>query len=163
MHIVYLHTGSNVGNRQQQLEEAVKKIEIAVGKIVTVSSIYETSAWGNTDQADFLNQAVAVQTTLSPQQVLEQVLAIEHQMGRVRHADQRWQPRAIDIDILLFGELMVIEKNLTIPHPELHKRNFVLVPLMEIAPELLHPVFQKAIEDIYFDCEDECDVLIYEP
>ncbi len=162
MNTIFLHTGSNVGDREKNLAQARQRIATKIGTIISQSAIYETAAWGNTEQADFLNQAIGVTTDLSPQVLLTAVLDIENAMGRTRDAAQRWQPRVIDIDILLYENEIIEEENLVVPHPELHKRNFVLVPLMEIASEVLHPVLRLPIEELYFQSTDESEVILLE-
>ena len=157
---VYLLLGANVGDRQAQLSTAAAKIERAVGKITDRSRLYETQAWGMENQPNFINQALAVQTAFSPQEVLTKILNIETEMGRVR--TEKWAARTIDIDILLYENAVVNEPNLTIPHPHLTERNFALVPLMDVAGEVEHPILKKTIEDIYFDCTDKLDVFMVE-
>lgn len=156
--IAYLLIGSNKGDRKAFLAQAVDKINRTVGRVREKSKLYETQAWGVTNQPDFLNQALAVETTLDAHKVLAQILAIENEMGRVRN--QKWEERTIDIDILMFDDVVVKSPNLTIPHPELHKRNFALIPLMEIAGEVEHPILHLTIEEIYFDCNDPLDVFL---
>ncbi len=129
-----------------------------VGRVTEKSRLYETQAWGVTNQSDFINQAVAVETLLNPQKLLEQILKIENEMGRERTT--KWAERTIDIDILLYDNFVVNEPNLVIPHPELPKRNFALIPLMEIAGEVEHPVLHLTIEDIYMDSKDPLDVFM---
>jgi 2-amino-4-hydroxy-6-hydroxymethyldihydropteridine diphosphokinase len=114
--------------------------------IVKSSSYYHTRPWGKTDQADFINAVVQVETELTPRELLELCLAIEKQMGRIR--DEKWGPRIIDIDILCYGTQVLQEPNLTIPHPYLHERAFVLVPLNEIAPDYVHPVLQQRVAEL---------------
>jgi 2-amino-4-hydroxy-6-hydroxymethyldihydropteridine diphosphokinase len=155
---IYLGLGSNLGDRQAHLQKAHLLIGKQIGRISLTSRLYETQAWGKTDQPDFYNQAIEVHTTLNPNDVLKQIANIEQEMGRTK--TDKWDARIIDIDILLFSDLVINEPpTLVIPHPELHKRNFVLVPLMEIAGEEMHPILQRVIEDIYFDCEDPLEVL----
>lgn len=135
---VYLLLGSNLGNRQEHLDRAISMIGERLGIVHRVSATYETAAWGKTDQPAFLNQAVALKTMLEPMQLLRQVLAIETELGRVRH--EKWGERQIDIDIIFYADEVVgVEGQLHIPHPELQNRKFVLMPLAEIAPEQKHP------------------------
>jgi len=155
---VYLLLGSNMGARLQLLEEAIKNISVQVGKVTAQSSIYETAAWGKTDQPGFLNVAVEVTTALTPLEVLNKALAIEAQLGRVR--EEKWGTRLIDIDIIFYNnEVLSIPNQLEIPHPEMHNRKFVLVPLVEIAPELLHPVFHNSISSLLTALDDDLPVI----
>jgi 2-amino-4-hydroxy-6-hydroxymethyldihydropteridine diphosphokinase len=143
--LVYLSLGSNVGDRASQLRDALARLGMA-GRVVAVSSFYETEPVEFTPQPWFLNCAVALETSKTPQQLMSAILGIEEEMGRRRV--QKKGPRSIDIDILLFGETIVGSKELTIPHPAMHQRRFVLEPLAEIAPEVLHPVFKKTIREL---------------
>jgi len=143
--LVYLSLGSNVGEREAQLQSAVTRLA-AIGRVAAVSSCYETEPVEFTEQPWFLNCAVALETTQTPQQLMTSILRIEQEMGRRRL--QNKGPRAIDIDILLFDDAVVDSPDATIPHPALHERRFVLEPLAEIAPELLHPVFHKTIREL---------------
>jgi 2-amino-4-hydroxy-6-hydroxymethyldihydropteridine diphosphokinase len=138
MHSVILLTGGNMGDRASRLARAREQIEKKIGPVAVASALYETAAWGNTGQPPFLNQVLQAQTTLSPEEVLEKILGIETFMGRVR--TEKWGPREIDIDILFYGTTVVNGENLTIPHPEIPNRRFVLEPLAEIVPRLVHPV-----------------------
>ena len=144
---LYLHTGSNLGERESHLEQANKHIEKRIGSIARASGVFETKPWGIEDQPDFLNQALEVQTRLSPFEVLEQILQIEKRLGRQREI--KWGARLIDIDILFYNEQIIDTPKLSIPHPYLQHRNFVLIPMLEIAPDLIHPVFGKTIEELY--------------
>ena len=155
---VYLLTGTNMGNREDNLKRVTQLIEQHIGKIINESRLYETQAWGKTDQPDFINQALAVETPQYPQQILQNILKIETEMGRVR--TEKWEERVIDIDILLYNDEIVNEPNLVIPHPHLHERNFALVPLMEVAGEVEHPILKLPIEDIYFECPDTLEVIL---
>ena len=143
--LVYLSLGSNVGDREIQLRDALRRLA-AIGRVVGVSSFYETEPVEFTDQAWFLNCVVALETTETPEQLMMALLQIEQQMGRRRI--QKKGPRAIDIDILLFDEAILDSPALTIPHPAMHQRRFVLEPLAEIAPEVRHPVLEKTIREL---------------
>ncbi|PWJ56998.1 2-amino-4-hydroxy-6-hydroxymethyldihydropteridine diphosphokinase [Dyadobacter jejuensis] len=150
---VLLLLGSNLGDRQDLLFQATKAISLRIGTITGASSLYETAPWGVTDQPPFLNQVLQVQTSLSPEVVLETALAIELALGRVRL--QRWAARVIDIDILYFNDLITQQEKLTIPHPRLQDRRFTLIPLVEIAADWIHPVFMKSNKILLEDCEDK--------
>ena len=140
---VFLLLGSNLGDREKYLQKAIDLIETEIGSLRQKSSVYETEAWGKTDEPNYLNQVVCAGTELPVRQVLEKVLQIETSMGRVR--EEKWGSRIIDIDILFYGQDIIKEPGLIIPHPELHNRLFTLAPLNEIAPDLQHPVFKKSI------------------
>lgn len=160
---IYLILGSNLGNRVENLKRAQTLIGEQIGKIQQVSRLYESEPWGKSkipNQSDFLNQAIEVLTLLTPQNVLSKVLKIEKEMGRVR--TEKNAPRLIDIDIALWGDEIIKTPELTIPHPRLQERNFVLIPLMEIAGEDLHPELQLPIEELYFNCTDPLEVSIFE-
>jgi 2-amino-4-hydroxy-6-hydroxymethyldihydropteridine diphosphokinase len=158
--IAYLLTGTNMGNREDNLNQAKALIEKHIGSVKETSRLYETQAWGKTNQPNFFNQALAVETPQYPQEVLKNILKIEALMGRVR--TEKWEERVIDIDILLFNEDIVDEDNLRIPHPHLHERNFALVPLMDVAGEVMHPIINLPIEEVYFECLDTLDVFMVE-
>jgi 2-amino-4-hydroxy-6-hydroxymethyldihydropteridine diphosphokinase len=154
---IHLLIGSNMGDRQAYLAQATAEIGKKIGKITQKSRLYETQAWGLTNQPDFINQAIEVETTLSPQATLKIILDIEAEMGRTRA--EKWAERTIDIDILLFDDVIVDEPDLQIPHPRLPERNFALVPLMELAGETEHPILKTTIEDIYMESTDTLDVV----
>ncbi|HEX6822509.1 MAG TPA: 2-amino-4-hydroxy-6-hydroxymethyldihydropteridine diphosphokinase [Candidatus Sulfotelmatobacter sp.] len=158
--IAYLSLGSNLRNREQNLEEAIRRAS-ALGRVVAVSSRYETEPVEVTDQPWFLNCVLALETTAEPAQLMRELLRIENQMGRQRLVKKG--PRSIDIDILLFGNAVVNTPDLTIPHPEMTRRRFVLEPLAEIAPELLHPVTQKTITLLLAELAPGQRVQKYEP
>ncbi len=143
--LVYLSLGSNVGDLAANLHAAIERLG-GLGKVVAVSSFYETEPVDVSAQPWFLNCAVQLDTEKMPKQLLAGILDLERQMGRKR--TQAKGPRNIDIDILLFGTSVVETKGLTIPHPGLHQRRFVLEPLAEIAPEVRHPVFKKTIREL---------------
>lgn len=143
--LVYLSLGSNVGDREHHLRDAIARLETK-GRIVSVSSFYETEPVEFTDQAWFLNCAVALETTETPEQLMAALLHLEQEMGRQRI--QRKGPRTIDIDILLFGDTILDSPALTIPHPAMQQRRFVLQPLAEIAPEARHPALKKTVREL---------------
>ncbi|WGQ11768.1 2-amino-4-hydroxy-6-hydroxymethyldihydropteridine diphosphokinase [Pedobacter gandavensis] len=154
---VYLLLGSNLGDREALLTEAIVEIGNQVGAVFAQSSFYETAAWGKTDQPAFLNLAVGLKTTLSPLEVLKAVLGIEAELGRVRK--EKWGARLIDIDVIFYGEEIVdLGEELQIPHPQLQYRKFVLVPLAEIAGEIIHPLIGKRVSEILAILEDNLTV-----
>ena len=156
MSTAYLLIGGNLGNRTAYLQQATQLIREFCGNIVHSSAIYETAAWGLTDQPSFYNQALAVETTLAPETLMQQLLEIEEQMGRQRTV--KMGPRIIDLDILLIDGLVISSRLLTLPHPALPLRRFALLPLAEIAPAVIHPVLQKSISQLLEECTDELDV-----
>ena len=156
MNRIYLLLGSNMGDSRMQLSIAIKNIFDEIGEVVGSSALYSTQAWGNTDQPDFLNQVVIVETKLSAQQVLSTILKIEGLMGRVRTIKNA--PRVIDIDILFFNEEIIHQTNLTVPHPEIENRRFVLVPLNQLSPDLLHPVSKMNMHTLLLNCPDMLEV-----
>jgi 2-amino-4-hydroxy-6-hydroxymethyldihydropteridine diphosphokinase len=143
--LVYLSLGSNIGDRSGNLNAAIDRLR-AFGEVAAVSSFYETEPVEFTAQAWFLNCAVALDTEKTPQQLLVGILAAEQLLGRRR--GQKKGPRIIDLDILLFGNLIIDDPGLTIPHQAMHERRFVLEPLAEIAPDALHPVLQQTIREL---------------
>jgi 2-amino-4-hydroxy-6-hydroxymethyldihydropteridine diphosphokinase len=162
MEKVFIQLGGNVGNVPENFDLAIKEIKGKIGRVIKQSSRYKTEPWGNKNQDDFLNQVICIETNLTPDEVLEKILAIEKAMGRNRDAEDKFAPRSIDIDILFFGKKIIDNDNLTVPHPRLHLRNFVLTPLMEIAPELVHPVLNEKIKDLFKLNKDTSIVKKYE-
>lgn len=152
MNKAYLLTGGNMGNRQAMLEQAKSCIQKEIGTISACSEVYETAAWGKADQPSFLNQALEVATALSAREVLTGVLSIEAKMGRFRQ--EKFGPRIIDIDILLYNNAIVNEPGLIIPHIRLAGRRFALTPLAEIAPHYVHPILQETIGKLLLRCKD---------
>jgi dihydroneopterin aldolase / 2-amino-4-hydroxy-6-hydroxymethyldihydropteridine diphosphokinase len=138
---VYLSLGSNLGNPQENLSKAISKIQKKGITIQAQSSFIRTAPYGYREQPDFLNCVIKISTDLCPRELLETILSIEMEMGRVR--EEKWEPRIIDIDIIFYDNLVMDSENLVIPHPDLHNRLFVLEPLSEIAPNLIHPVLKK--------------------
>jgi 2-amino-4-hydroxy-6-hydroxymethyldihydropteridine diphosphokinase len=152
MQEVYLLLGSNLGEREKLVSEAANLIADSIGKIILRSACYETASWGNTAQPDFINQALLIQTELTAREVLKRALEIEIRLGRVRH--EKWGSRVIDIDILFYGDDVIAEPDLQVPHPHLHERAFVLIPLEEIAPDLQHPVLKRSVTEMARNLDD---------
>jgi 2-amino-4-hydroxy-6-hydroxymethyldihydropteridine diphosphokinase len=156
METAYLLLGSNLGDREANLKIALARIG-TIASLLSQSAIYITKAWGKTDQPDFLNQAVGIQTTDSPLELLREILSIELAMGRARQ--EHWGPRLIDIDILLFGNQVVDQSpKLLIPHIELINRKFALIPLAEIAGHVVHPKTNLSISEHLAICTDQLSV-----
>jgi 2-amino-4-hydroxy-6-hydroxymethyldihydropteridine diphosphokinase len=156
MNIAYLLIGGNLGNRSANLQKAMQLIEQNCGQVVQSSAIYETAAWGFTDQPAFYNQALKIHTNLPPGSLMEALLLIEKDMGRIRSV--KLGPRIIDLDMIFYNELVLNTESLVLPHPALSQRRFVLLPLFEIAPAFIHPVFQKNIVQLLKECPDQLDV-----
>jgi len=150
---VYLLLGSNLGDRELLLHTAVLLIGQDIAPVIKTSAVYETQSWGKTDAPDYLNQVVYLQTDKPAEEILEKILNIELEMGRKR--EEKWGSRIIDIDILLYGDEVIDEPGLIVPHPEMHKRRFTLEPLGEIAPKLVHPVFRKNILALKNELNDD--------
>lgn len=152
MNKVFLSIGSNIGNKRCNLEVAAGFIESEIGFIEKISSAYETEPWGLKDQPDFLNRALLVYTKLNAEDLLKKALAIELDMGRVRHT--KMGARIIDIDLLLFNDEIIALPDLHIPHPLMHERNFVLMPMDEISPDTIHPTLKKSMHELLQECRD---------
>jgi len=153
MHITYLLLGSNLGNRMKYIASAISEVEAKLGSIGRRSSLYQTASWGKHDQPDFLNQVIELKTSLEPKDLLSGILGIESDLGRKRI--EKWGSRTIDIDILIYDDQIVNEPELIIPHPYLAFRRFCLMPLCEIAPEFLHPVLKKNIQELLLELSDD--------
>lgn len=149
---VYLLLGSNLGDRQTYLKEAIAHIESEVSPIIKASAIYETQSWGKTDSPDYLNQVILIQTEIPAAVLLQKLLNIEWIIGRTR--EEKWGPRIIDIDILFYGDEIINQPNLQVPHPHLHTRRFTLEPLAELAPTLIHPLLLKNISQLKNELTD---------
>jgi 2-amino-4-hydroxy-6-hydroxymethyldihydropteridine diphosphokinase len=149
---VYLLTGGNIGNREQNLLTAVHLLGQHCGQVLQRSSVYETAPWGKNDQANFYNQVLLIETMLQPMELLNKTLLVEEMMGRLR--EEKNGPRTIDIDILFYDDLILSTPSLEIPHPRIQFRRFVLTPLNEIAPGFVHPVLKKTVGDLLADCTD---------
>lgn len=160
MNGVYLIIGGNLGDREINIRKCRKYINKVLGKIVTMSAIYETAAWGNTNLPSYLNQVLYVHTRNNIEDTLEICLQIEKNMGRERL--KKWDSRVIDIDILFFNKEIVQKDNLKVPHPHLDKRKFVLIPLCELAPNMQHPISGKSLKRMLKECADTLKVIWYQ-
>lgn len=156
MNIAYLLIGGNLGNRSANLQKAIQLIEQNCGQIVQLSAIYETAAWGLTDQPSFFNQAIQLQTSLAPETLMQELLNIETEMGRIRSI--KLGPRIIDLDMLFYDQQILNTDLLVLPHPAITQRRFALLPLAEIAASFIHPVYSKTIELLLEECPDQLDV-----
>jgi 2-amino-4-hydroxy-6-hydroxymethyldihydropteridine diphosphokinase len=150
---VFLLLGSNLGSRESFLQQAVVLIAQDIGPVIHESGIYETQSWGKADAPDYLNQVIELRTDLPADIVLEKVLAIENVLGRERK--EKWGSRVIDIDILFYGDEVISEPGLEIPHPQLHNRRFTLEPLGELAPGFIHPTLKRTILQLKTELKDD--------
>ena len=151
--------GTNIGNREEALLLASQLVAVNAGVIVRKSSIYETAPWGNREQASFLNQALMINTEFNAHELLKIILQIEAKMGRQRI--QKWEARVIDIDILFYNSEIINDTELTIPHPFIRERRFALVPLNELMPSFIHPVYQCSVNELLQSCTDTEQVKLY--
>ena len=158
MNLIYLSLGSNLGQREQFLQEALKHIQNRIGGIESVSRYYESEAWGFSSAYSFYNCCLSLQTTIEPLPLMDLLLEIEQEMGRLRQG-MGYSDRVIDIDMLLYGDRQMDHPRLTLPHPSMGDRRFVLAPLAEIAPLLIHPVAGKSITKMLQECADESEVI----
>ncbi len=156
MNKLYLLLGSNMGNSYEQLAEAKKHLAKELGIVMRQSKLYQTAAWGKRNQPDFLNQVIVLQTKRDAATCMNYILEIEHKMGRIR--TRKNAPRMIDIDILYFNKEILNLPHLTVPHPAIQDRRFVLIPLNELAPRFIHPVLNKSNHELLQDCPDQLDV-----
>lgn len=154
---LYLLLGGNLGNKQQVFADTRARLEKQVGIISASSAIYETEPWGFESEDLFWNQALELETDLSPEDVLAQTQLIEKELGRIRK-EKQYDSRVIDIDILFFDDHIIKTGNLTVPHPRIQERKFALVPLCEIAGDFIHPLFQKSILELLDECLDQLKV-----
>lgn len=141
-----------MGQREEQLANATRLLGERCGTIIDSSALYETAPWGKTDQENFLNQALVLETSLNAHELLKEVLAIETAMGRNRM--EKFGPRTIDIDIIFFNHQIINDADLTLPHPEMARRRFVLEPLNEVIPAYIHPVYYKTVRQLLAECTD---------
>ena len=161
---LYILLGGNLGNKQRVFSEAWARLNQQVGTITNQSAIYETEPWGFESDDIFWNQVLEISTAFSPEEVLQQTQQIEQELGRIRKANQ-YDSRIIDIDILFYGDQVIELENLVVPHSRIQERKFALIPLCEIAAELIHPVLQKSIRQLLEECQDMLIVekLIFKP
>ena len=159
-HTTYLSLGSNIPDRAANLSRAVNCIAESVGTVTKQSPIYETQSWGYSDE-DYLNQTIEVETALTPFQLLKTINAIESALGRIR-SGKGYEARTIDIDILFYDNEILDTPQLTIPHPKIALRRFVLTPLCDIAPEFLHPVIRKKAKELLKNCTDTLNVKLFQ-
>ena len=155
---LYLLLGSNLGDKLTNLDTAKAAINTEIGKVEQFSSLYETEPWGKIPTETFINQMLKVSTRLSPQSVMVKIIAIEEAMGRKR--EKKWENRIIDIDIIFYGTEILNTKTLNIPHPQFEKRNFAILPMLELAPDFIHPNLNQSIEEIYLNSKDEGEVML---
>ena len=155
---VFLSLGGNLGNTQEIFEACYPLIENKVGSILQQSSLYRTAAWGQQDQADFVNQVLLVKTELLPEAILVAIQAIEKDFGRERKVT--WGPRTLDLDILFVGQQIIQTANLQVPHPHIQNRKFILIPMHEIAADYKHPVLNKSIAELLLETKDSSAVTL---
>ena len=148
MAFIYLGLGTNLGDKVQNLNTAIQKIGIEIGDVWNVSAFYASKAWGYSSENNFLNAVILVSSQLTPPEVLTKTKQIEKKMGRTEKPDNKYHDRIIDIDIMMYDNLTISLPNLQIPHPWMHQRDFVLNPLEEIAPEMVHPVLNETIASL---------------
>ncbi len=154
---IYLLLGGNMGDRTGYLKKAGKKIAESIGEIACTSSVYETQPWGFSHETPFLNWLIVAETALEPAEAMRTIMDIEQQLGRVRER-MEIMARTIDIDIMFYDDRIIVEKDLVIPHPRLHKRRFALEPLAEVERGLVHPVLGKTIDRLLSECTDSLNV-----
>jgi 2-amino-4-hydroxy-6-hydroxymethyldihydropteridine diphosphokinase len=156
MQEIYLLLGSNLGNSLDYLKNAAQLIDEQIGSIIKPSSYYQTAAWGKSNQPDFINQAISLKSSTPAVKLLNAIWSIEDNLDRKR--EERWGARTIDIDIIFYGSQIINLPELIIPHKLLHERRFVLMPLNEIAPQFIHPVIGKTINQLLLELTDDLSV-----
>jgi 2-amino-4-hydroxy-6-hydroxymethyldihydropteridine diphosphokinase len=153
---VFISLGSNLGNRAENLEKAIHAIKLNVGVLIRQSSVFETKPWGKSNQPDFFNQIILIHSDKSPEVILHLLSAIEDELGRKR--DEKWGQRIIDLDLLYVDDAIIQTGTLTLPHPGIGQRRFILVPLVEIAPDFIHPLLHKNHRQLLSECPDTLEV-----
>ena len=156
---VFLLTGSNLGDRSSLMKRAEVAIGSIIGKVVQKSHIYKSESWGYKSSGFFYNQCLEIETDLDPHSILKEILNIETKLGRTR-VKKDYSDRFIDIDILFYGDEIIRDEHLTIPHPRMHLRKFAMVPLNEIAGDFIHPVFQTTVSELLVRCKDDSEVIL---
>ena len=157
---VFLLLGSNIGDKKGHIEKAIQFIRSKIGKVKAISSLYESEPWQAPGQENYLNRALQIETVLTPDDLLKQIKMGEKQLGRKSNA--KYAPREIDIDILFFGRKVIMQKELQIPHPHMHERNFAIIPMMEIAPDFKHPTLDVTMDELYENTLDTSEVMMLE-
>ncbi len=157
MSLAYILTGGNLGDREAIQKTALEKIGRKAGRVTACSLLYSTAPWGFHHEKDFLNRVIALETELSPATLLQALLEIEREMGRERKAVKGYSGRTLDLDILFYGDLIVDQPGLTIPHPRMPERRFALLPLCELVPEMKDPRSGKTVRQLLEECPDEGD------
>lgn len=155
---IYLLLGSNLGDRKKNIATGIASIKKEIGEIVKSSSLYETQPWGETPTETFYNQMIMVKSMASPENLLVKILKIETSMGRIR--DKKWENRIIDIDIIFYRSEIFNSENLTIPHPQFIHRNFAILPMLELAPDFVHPILKLSIDEIYLNSTDTGEIIL---
>lgn len=156
---VFLSLGSNMGDRERNFARAIRHINFGIGQIVDLSGVYETEPWGFDADNKFLNMIVEIVTDLSAQEVLLIALEIEEKLGRIRNDTVGYSSRTLDLDILFYGNKIISDDNLIVPHPHIQNRKFILAPLAEIAPKFVHPTIGMSIQELYDTCSDASEVV----
>jgi len=156
--IVFILLGGNIEPRLKFMAEARLEVEQNVGKLLASSAIYESESWGFNSDANFINQVLKVRTVMKVNDILQTAMEIENKLGRVRNDNGKYASRTMDVDILYFNSEIIDEENLTVPHPRLHLRRFTLLPLVEIAPDFIHPLLKKSNEELLQLCGDKGNV-----
>lgn len=158
----FILLGSNLGEREMLMKTAMDMIGKRCGELVSCSEIYESEPWGFDSDNNFLNQIISIRTELNPHDLLKELLSIEADLGRQRKSDiHTYESRPMDLDILYYDDLIIDDDDLILPHPRLHRRRFTLLPLCDIAPDFIHPLFKKSNKVLLEECEDDSNVNVY--